>query len=90
MIFAATKKDVPAAAKLASELWPDNDMAELEREFSKILAGKNALIALYTDGGEPEAFAQCQLRTDCVEAPKAAPLVILMGSMCASIFAEKG
>lgn len=61
MIFAATQKDIPAAAKLASELWPDNDMAELEREFSKILAGKNALIALYTDGGElrPSRSASC-------------------------------
>ena len=42
----AESKDAPLLGQLASELWPDNDPAEMQAEMEKLLAGEESALFL--------------------------------------------
>ena len=78
MILKAERENLPHAAALACELWPDNTpdglLAELET-----LARSEGAVFLAMEDGAPAGFAQCQLRHDYVEGTDSSPVGYLEG-----------
>lgn len=75
----AAQTDVPAAAELASMLWPDNTLTELVEMFSQLLSRSDAAVFLAESENQPIGFAQCQLRRDYVEGTDSSPVGYLEG-----------
>lgn len=79
MIRKASLQDVPAAADLASLLWPCHTAEELAEEFKEtILNNENAVFLCFTDD-LPVGFAHCSLRHDYVEGTSSTPVAYLEG-----------
>lgn len=74
MIYKATPIDVPAIAKLAHLLWPDDSVAALTDDFRNTISDADAAVFLYELSGTPVGFAQCQLRRDYVEGTSTSPV----------------
>ena len=74
----AGASELPAVAALAARMW-DHPAAELAAEFAELLADPEAAIFTAKLGGEPVAFAQCQLRHDYVEGTETSPVGYLEG-----------
>lgn len=79
MIRKASQSDIPTAAKLALQLWPDNAYPELEKMFTEMLCQSEAAIFLACHDGAAIGFAQCQLRHDYVEGTDSSPVGYLEG-----------
>ena len=80
--------ELPDAALLASELWPDHTAEEMERELAPVL--DSGAIILAREGGIPAGFAQCQLRRDYVEGTEHSPVGYLEGIFVREEFRGKG
>ena len=74
----AEASDLAAVAGLAARMW-DHPAQELAAEFAELLADPEAAIFTAKLGGEPVAFAQCQLRHDYVEGTETSPVGYLEG-----------
>lgn len=84
MIREAQPSDLTAAARLASRLWPEHALADLQPEFSELIESDEAAVfLLFDDGCRSEdgacGFAQCQLRRDYVEGTSSSPVGYLEG-----------
>lgn len=67
MIKRAMENDAFILAKLAIEMWKNNTIDELKKEFVEILnSDKSACFIKYIDN-EPIGFSQCSIRCDYVE-----------------------
>lgn len=75
----ATAADLAAVAQLALALWPDNEPAGLQEEFTDLLRDQEAAVFLALEEGKPAGFAQCQLRHDYVEGACSSPVGYLEG-----------
>ena len=74
----AGASELPAVAGLAARMW-DHPAAELAAEFAALLDDPEAALFTAKQGGEPVAFAQCQLRHDYVEGTETSPVGYLEG-----------
>ena len=74
----AGASELPAVAGLAARMW-DHPAAELAAEFAALLDDPEAALFTAKQGGEPVAFAQCQLRHDYVEGTASSPVGYLEG-----------
>ena len=90
MIKQADLQDASAVAALASELWPNHEPGELEREMIPLLRGQDAAIFLYMQTQTPVAFAQCQLRRDYVEGTESSPVGYLEGIYVRQAYRKQG
>lgn len=79
MIREATPLDLETVTMLAARLWPENTPAQLEPEFTGLLASNEAAVFLLFDDDAPVGFAQCQLRHDYVEGTDSSPVGYLEG-----------
>lgn len=77
MIRQATRQDAGAAAALALQLWPENDLPALTAEMEEII--QDGAVFLAEEGGAAIGFAQCQLRHDYVEGTETSPVGYLEG-----------
>lgn len=77
MIRQATRQDAGAAAALALQLWPENDLPALTAEMEEII--QDGAIFLAEEDGVAIGFAQCQLRHDYVEGTETSPVGYLEG-----------
>lgn len=90
MIYQAQRNDLSAVIHLALQLWPDNDTAEFEEEFSHLLSNPNAAVFLARDGENAVGFAQCQLRHDFVEGTESSPVGYLEGIFVSEPYRRQG
>lgn len=79
MIKRATEKDTLTLAKLASQMWQNHTLSELEREFEELICNDNAVCFLKFINNKAIGFAQCQLRNDYVEGTDTSPVGYLEG-----------
>ena len=72
--------EVPAAAQLAGELWPESTPEELAREFEQLWRLEDhAVFLARTEEGEAAGFALVALRRDYVEGADTSPVGYLEG-----------
>ena len=90
MIKKAGTEDAGVLACLAIKLWTDHDPAELESEFRQLCRNDEAACFIKYAGGEPAAFAQCQLRHDYVEGTDSSPVGYLEGVFVSERYRRKG
>ena len=79
MIIKANEKNLPAAAALASALWPYHAQQEMEEALAPLLCDREAAVFLKLEGDRTVGFAQCQLRHDYVEGTHSSPVGYLEG-----------
>ena len=90
MIRQAQRGDLPAITGLASRLWPDATVPELEDSFSSLLSHSDAAVFLAFSNSQPVGFAQCQLRHDYVEGTDSSPVGYLEGIFVAENYRKQG
>ena len=78
MILLAGKRDIPAAASLAAQLF-HSPAEELADEFEELISSKECAVFLLVLEDRPAGFAQCQLRHDYVEGTVSSPVGYLEG-----------
>ena len=88
-IVRADNKDLPEIVGLCLQLWPENDRAEMEREFQELLQRDDVAVFLTLDE-ETVGFAQCQLRHDYVEGTRSSPVGYLEGIFVAEPYRNQG
>ena len=90
MIRQAQRGDLPAITGLASRLWPDATVPELEDSFSSLLSHSDAAVFLAFSNSQPVGFAQCQLRHDYVEGTDSSPVGYLEGIYVEELHRRRG
>lgn len=79
MIKSAVKSDARVLAELAIQMWKDNTVMDLEKEFEELIANDKAVCFMKYVEDKAIGFAQCQLRTDYVEGTETSPVGYLEG-----------
>lgn len=79
MIKQATTEDVKSVVELATLLWPNNKIENLEVEMRDYLISNKTAIFISYEGTVPVGFAQCGLRNDYVEGTESSPVGYLEG-----------
>lgn len=90
MIKQATRKEAMSLARLAIQMWEDNEIEELAEHFEKLVADEEAACFLKYVDGEAVGFAQCQLRHDYVEGTETSPVGYLEGILVEEAYRHKG
>lgn len=90
MINKIYKDEYKIVARLALELWKENNLEDLEKEYQKLLSSDKAAIFVYYDENVPIGFAQCQLRYDYVEGTETSPVAYLEGIYVKEKYRSKG
>ena len=90
MIKRAEIQDAGDLAALAVRMWTDHAPDELAAEFRKLIMSDDAACFLKYIGGQPAAFAQCQLRHDYVEGTDSSPVGYLEGIFVSEAYRRKG
>lgn len=85
IIYPAKITDADIVAKLAIQMWEDNTVDDLAREFKELIGSAEARVYLAEIDGDTVGFAQCQLRHDYVEGTDSSPVGYLEG-----IFVSEG
>ena len=89
-IYKAKKTDALTVAKLAIQMWEDNELEELAAELAEVIGSSEAAVFLGTVDGQAIGFAQCQLRHDYVEGTETSPVGYLEGILVEEEFRKKG
>lgn len=89
-ILEATQKDSHVLAKMATEIWENQNEDELEEEFKEILQSdeETCFIAFVKD--LPVGFANVSLRFDYVEGTESSPVGYLEGIFVDENFRNRG
>lgn len=90
MIKQATQKEAMSLAKLAIQMWEDNEIEELAEHFERLAANEEAACFLKYVGDTAVGFAQCQLRHDYVEGTETSPVGYLEGILVEEAYRYKG
>ena len=90
MIKRARIEDAAALAALAVQMWTDHPPKALVKDFRELIQNDDAACFLKYIGGQPVAFAQCQLRHDYVEGTDSSPVGYLEGIFVAEAYRKKG
>lgn len=90
MVYRIEKQDIPAAAKLAAQLFETSTEEELSKEFDKLLHSGRCAIFLLSVDGRSAGFAQCQLRSDYVEGTTSSPVGYLEGIFILPEYRSRG
>ena len=91
LIREATINDCAEIANLAKEIWTNNLISELEKEFYEIIDSEKSCIYVFEDEDKRiKGFAQCNLRYDYVEGTKSSPVGFLEGIYVTEEYRGKG
>lgn len=90
MIRQAAKEDAFELARLAIQLWEDNEVEELAEHFERLVTDEEAACFMKYEDGKAVGFAQCQLRHDYVEGTETSPVGYLEGILVEEAFRHKG
>ena len=91
LIREATINDCAEIANLAKEIWTNNLISELEKEFNESIVSEKACIYVFEDEDKRiKGFAQCNLRYDYVEGTQSSPVGFLEGIFITEEYRGKG
>ena len=90
MIKAAVKSDARILAELAIQMWKDNTVMDLEKEFEELIANDKAVCFMKYVDDKAIGFSQCQLRTDYVEGTETSPVGYLEGIFIVEKYRHSG
>lgn len=90
MIKQATQKEVMSLARLAIQMWEDNEIEELAEHFEGLAISEEAACFLKYENDVAVGFAQCQLRHDYVEGTETSPVGYLEGIFVEEAYRHKG
>lgn len=90
LIKKATGKEAEMAAGLALQMWEENNIEDLTREFIDYINADNNIILLAMSEDKPIGFAQCGLRHDYVEGTDSSPVGYLEGIFVVKEYRKKG
>lgn len=90
MIRQAAKEDAFELARLAIQMWEDNEVEELAEHFERLVTDEEAACFMKYEDGKAVGFAQCQLRHDYVEGTETSPVGYLEGILVEEAFRHKG
>lgn len=90
MIKSATKSEARILAELAIQIWDDNTVMELEKEFADITQSDKAVCFIKYVENIAVGFAQCQIRTDYVEGTETSPVGYLEGIFIVETYRHNG
>nr|MBP3599086.1 GNAT family N-acetyltransferase [Eubacterium sp.] len=90
MIHKAMPKDALTIAGLAIQMWPDNTIEELAKEFEKLTISEGSAIFICLIENQVIGFAQCQLRHDYVEGTESSPVGYLEGIYVCEEYRKEG
>ncbi|MDY2927106.1 aminoglycoside 6'-N-acetyltransferase [Anaerococcus sp.] len=74
IIYEAIEKDRVTLAQMAKEIWDNDNLLELEKEFIDMIHNKNETAFILCEGDLPVAFANVSLRCDYVEGTDSSPV----------------
>lgn len=90
MIMIATQNDTRILAELATQMWSNHTLSELEEDFVEIINNNDAVCFIKYVDDIPVGFAQCQLRHDYVEGTHSSPVGYLEGIFVVPEYQHKG
>ena len=90
MIKTATKSDARILAELAIQMWKDNTVIDMEKEFEELITNGNAVCFIKYVDDKAIGFSQCQLRNDYVEGTETSPVGYLEGIFIAQEYRHCG
>ncbi len=90
MIKQARREDAFELAKLAIQMWEDNEIEELVEHFEGLVASEDAACFLKYKDEVVVGFAQCQLRHDYVEGTETSPVGYLEGILVEEAYRHRG
>ena len=90
MIKQADEKDTYELARLAIQMWEDNEIEELAGQFGGLVADEEAACFLKYVDEKAVGFAQCQLRHDYVEGTETSPVGYLEGILVEKAYRHRG
>ena len=90
MIKRVRIEDAEVLADLAIQMWPDHVLEDLTEEFRQLVMNDDTVCFIKYVDDKPIAFAQCQLRRDCVEGTKSSPVGYLEGIFVAEGYRKQG
>lgn len=90
MIKSATKSEARILAELAIQMWNDNTVMELEKEFADLTQSDKAVCFIKYVENIAVGFAQCQIRTDYVEGTETSPVGYLEGIFIVETYRHNG
>ena len=90
MIKAAVKSEARILAELAIQMWNDNTLFDLEKEFEDLIESDKAVCFIKYVDHKAVGFAQCQIRTDYVEGTKTSPVGYLEGIFIVETYRHNG
>ena len=79
MVHMMTSAELAEVVEMAQMLWPADDAAAMEREFTEVLDDDEAVILIASDNERNVGFALCRLRHDYVEGCSTSPVGYLEG-----------
>lgn len=89
-ILEATQKYSQILAEMATKIWDNENVDELEKEFSEIYHSIKETCFIAFDGNTPVGFANVSLRFDYVEGTESAPVGYLEGIFVDENFRNRG
>ncbi len=90
MIKKAGKEDAFELARLAIQMWEDNEIEELAEHFIELADDEEAVCFLKCVNDKAVGFAQCQLRHDYVEGTETSPVGYMEGILVEAEYRHKG
>lgn len=90
MIKSAAKSEAKILAELAIQMWNDNTVLDLEKEFEELTESDKAVCFIKYVDNTAIGFAQCQIRTDYVEGTETSPVGYLEGIFIVEAYRHNG
>lgn len=90
MIKSAVKSEARILAELAIQMWNDNTVLDLEKEFEDLTQSDKAVCFIKYVDNTAVGFAQCQIRTDYVEGTETSPVGYLEGIFIVETYRHNG
>lgn len=89
IIYEAIEKDRVTLAQMAKEIWDNDNLLELEKEFIDMIHNKNETAFILREGDLAVAFANVSLRYDYVEGTDSSPVGYLEGIFVKEAYRKK-
>lgn len=90
MIKSAVKSEARILAELAIQMWKDNTVLDLEKNFEELIENDKAVFFIKYVDNTAIGFAQCQIRSDYVEGTKTSPVGYLEGIFIVEAYRHSG
>lgn len=78
-IFKASNEDIDDLAQMGIDLWPENDLEDLRKDFDYIIGHLNDRVLLAETEGQKMGFIHMSIRKDYVEGSSSSPVGYIEG-----------